>query len=66
VSVNFILQYFLAPSEHFVPKELSQMFAPIPGGGHGTIAVRFVLVALMLANHATTIINALDLTVQWG
>jgi hypothetical protein len=24
-------------SEHFLPKELYQIFAPIPGGGHATL-----------------------------
>jgi hypothetical protein len=36
VNVSFLLHYFLAPAEHFLPKELSQIFAPIPGGGHAT------------------------------
>jgi hypothetical protein len=36
VSVSFLLRYLLAPSEHFLPKELSQIFGPIPGGGHAT------------------------------
>jgi hypothetical protein len=31
---SFRLHYFSAPSEHFLPKELSQIFAPIPGGSH--------------------------------
>jgi hypothetical protein len=31
-SVSFHLHYFLCPSEHFLPKELSQFVAPIPGG----------------------------------
>jgi hypothetical protein len=30
------LHYFSALSEHILPKELSQSFAPIPGGAHGT------------------------------
>jgi hypothetical protein len=34
--VGFHLHYFSAPSGHFLQKELSQIFAPIPGGGHGT------------------------------
>jgi hypothetical protein len=33
VSVSFHLHYFLAPAEHFLPKELSQFFSRIPGGG---------------------------------
>jgi hypothetical protein len=36
VSVSFLLHYFSAPSEHFLPKELSQNFARIPGAGHAT------------------------------
>jgi hypothetical protein len=27
---------FSAPSEQFLRKEISQIFAPIPGGGHPT------------------------------
>jgi hypothetical protein len=34
--LSFYLHYFSAPSEHFLPKELSQIFAPIPGGPHAT------------------------------
>jgi hypothetical protein len=33
---SFLLHYFSAPSEHFLRKGLSQSFALIPGGGHGT------------------------------
>jgi hypothetical protein len=66
LSVSFHLHYFSAPAEHLLRKELSEIFAPIPGGGHGTTAFRSVLVALMLAKHAATIINALDLTVHRG
>jgi hypothetical protein len=32
------LHFFLSPPKHFLPKELSQVFAPIPGGPHGTIS----------------------------
>jgi hypothetical protein len=50
---SFHLNYFLVPSEHFLQKELSQNFALIPGGPHGThTAFRFVLVVLMVVNHA--------------
>jgi hypothetical protein len=35
--LSFRLRYFLCPFEHFLEKELSQIFAPIPGGGHVTI-----------------------------
>jgi hypothetical protein len=31
VSASFALRYFSASSEHFLRKELSQFFAPIPG-----------------------------------
>jgi hypothetical protein len=34
VSVSFLLHYFLAPFKHFLSKELSQIFAPTPGGGY--------------------------------
>jgi hypothetical protein len=37
VSVSFHLHYFSAPAEQFLRKELSQNFAPIPGGEQGTI-----------------------------
>jgi hypothetical protein len=30
----FDLHYLSSPSEHFLQKELSQLFAPIPGAGH--------------------------------
>jgi hypothetical protein len=33
---SFFLHYFSAPPEHFLPKVLSQNFALIPGGSHGT------------------------------
>jgi hypothetical protein len=36
VSIGFDLHYVSAPPEHFLSKELSQIFAPIPGGGHAT------------------------------
>jgi hypothetical protein len=35
--VGFHLHYSSALSEHFLPKELSQIFAPIPGAPHGTL-----------------------------
>jgi hypothetical protein len=38
--LNFRLHYFSCPSEHFLRKELSQNFAPIPGGGHPTLFCR--------------------------
>jgi hypothetical protein len=31
LSVSFHLHNFSAPTEHFLPKELSQNFTPIPG-----------------------------------
>jgi hypothetical protein len=36
VRASFPFHCFVAPSEHFLRKELSQIFAPIPGGGHAT------------------------------
>jgi hypothetical protein len=39
VSFSFHLHYFSALSERFLPKELPQVFAPIPGGGHATSRV---------------------------
>jgi hypothetical protein len=36
LGVGSHLHYFPAPSEHFLPKGLSESFAPIPGGGHAT------------------------------
>jgi hypothetical protein len=33
---SFLLHYFSAPFEHFLRKELSQIFALIPGGPHAT------------------------------
>jgi hypothetical protein len=30
------LHYFLAPSEHFLPKELTPFLTPISGAPHGT------------------------------
>jgi hypothetical protein len=42
---------FLSTISKFLPKELSQNFALIPGAPHGThIAFRFVLVTIMLVN----------------
>jgi hypothetical protein len=43
------LQYFSTLSEHFLPKGLSQIFAPIPGGPHGTIYNAPLLVQYGLA-----------------
>jgi hypothetical protein len=37
VSVSFLSHYFLAPAEHFLRLELSQIFAPISGAGHATM-----------------------------
>jgi hypothetical protein len=37
--LSFRLDYFLALSEHFLQKELSQIFAPISGGGHATFSL---------------------------
>jgi hypothetical protein len=34
--VGFHLHYFLAPSEHVLEKELSEISTPIPGASHGT------------------------------
>jgi hypothetical protein len=36
VRTSFHLRYFSAPYDYFMKKELSQNFAPIPGGPHGT------------------------------
>jgi hypothetical protein len=36
LGLSFHLHYFSAPPEHFLEKELSEIFAPIPGGGHAT------------------------------
>jgi hypothetical protein len=36
-AVSFHLHHFSAPAEHFLGKELSEVFAQIPGGGHGTL-----------------------------
>jgi hypothetical protein len=33
---SFVSHYFSAPFEHFLRKELSQIFALIPGASHGT------------------------------
>jgi hypothetical protein len=35
LGITFHTHYLLALSERFWPKELSQIFAPIPGGPHG-------------------------------
>jgi hypothetical protein len=34
---RFHLHYYSALSKHFLPKELSQIFALIPGAGHATV-----------------------------
>jgi hypothetical protein len=34
---SFLPHHCSAPSEHFLRKGLSQIFAPIPGGEHGTV-----------------------------
>jgi hypothetical protein len=43
VSVSFLLHYFSAPSEQFLPKELSQIFAPIPGARHATTTAEHIM-----------------------
>jgi hypothetical protein len=49
LGVSFCLHYFSASSEYFLPKELSQNFAPIPGGEHATFrAVLFMLRMVLL------------------
>jgi hypothetical protein len=52
VSFSFHLHYFSALSEKFLRKELSQFFAPIPGGAHGTISNgrRSVIFSRIIAN----------------
>jgi hypothetical protein len=43
--LSFHLRYFLAPSKHFLRKELSQIFVSIPGGGHTSSRVEpFMLI----------------------
>jgi hypothetical protein len=40
--LSFHLHYFLCPPGR-LPKELSEIFAPIPGGGHATSRELFLL-----------------------
>jgi hypothetical protein len=40
--------------ERFLPKELSQIFAPIPGGPHGTILERLLLGQFRSDHHKTS------------
>jgi hypothetical protein len=55
LSVSFYLYYFLSSSEHFLLNELSQFFAPIPGGGTCNIRFRSALVVGMMVLHVVTI-----------
>jgi hypothetical protein len=46
--VSFHLHYFSSPSDHVLPKELSQHFVPIPGAGHAISRVEALLLTLVL------------------
>jgi hypothetical protein len=46
VRLSFHLHYFSPPSEHFLPKEISQIFAPIPGGGHATSRAELLVLSM--------------------
>jgi hypothetical protein len=51
---QFFLYCFSAPSENFLPKELSQKFTPIPGGGHATSRVELFMLMVQLSMSRST------------
>jgi hypothetical protein len=54
VGISFLLYYFSALSEHFLPKEISQIFAPIPGGPHVTYRGALFMSGVVLFWRSTT------------
>jgi hypothetical protein len=53
LGVGIYLHYFSARSEHFLPKGLSQIFDPIPGGGHATPRVELFMFMKALWRYTT-------------
>ena len=51
--IGFNLHYFSSPSDHFLPKELSQIFAPIPGGGHATSRAELFMLRMVQMSRST-------------
>jgi hypothetical protein len=47
--VSFHLHYLSSRSVHFPSKELSQIFVPIPGGGHATSRAELLLLWVTVA-----------------
>jgi hypothetical protein len=54
VSVSFRLHYFSSPPEQFLRKELSQIFALIPGGGHATPRAELLMLIVVPMWRSTT------------
>jgi hypothetical protein len=53
LGLRFHLHYFSAPSELFLRKELSQIFALIPGGPHATSRVGLFMLLVMQMSRST-------------
>jgi hypothetical protein len=51
--LRFHLHYFSAPSKQFLPKELPQFFAPIPGGPHATCRVALLKSKMAISRFMT-------------